>query len=116
MAQLVILVVHDLAKVDEILQAWLEVGASGMTIFDSSGWAQQLESGGLRDDLPLFPSVRSVLLGDERTNRTLMSVVSEDFDIEQLIVKTEQVLGSLDEAHSGILLVLPVTEVRGLRP
>lgn len=115
MAQLLILVVHDPGKVDEVLQVWLEAGASGMTIFDSSGWAQQIQTSGMRDDLPLFPSVRSVLMGDERTNRTLMSVVSDEFDIERLIEKTEDVLGGLDDHDTGILMVLPVTRVRGLR-
>lgn len=115
MAQLLILVVHDPVKLDEVLRVWLEAGASGMTIFDSSGWAQQLEDGGLRDDLPLFPSVRSVLMGDERTNRTLMSVIGDEVDIQQLIEKTEQVLGSLDDHDTGIMMVLPVSEVRGLR-
>lgn len=86
-----------------------------MTIFDSSGWAQQVQASGIRDDLPLFPSVRSVLLGDERTNRTLMSVVSDEIDIDQLIEKTEQVVGSLDDHDTGILVVLPVSQVRGLR-
>jgi len=41
---------------------------------------------------------------------------ADEFDIEALIRRTEQVTGSLDRPGTGILFVTPVTRVVGLQP
>ncbi len=116
MPQLVSLVVHDPGRVNEVVRAWLAAGVTGMTLLDSSGLGRHAREHDLRDDLPLFPSLRKVLEGEERHSRLLFSVVSDDFDVDRLIEATERVLGSLDRPDSGILFVLPVRRAVGLQP
>lgn len=116
MPQLVVLVVHDPGKADEVGQAWVEAGVTGLTLLDSAGWTMRTEVRGLPDDLPLFPSMRRLMRGDEEASRLLFSVVGDGFDIQRLVEASEGVLGPLDEPDSGILFVLPVTQTRGLRP
>lgn len=116
MPQLVSLVVHDPGRADEIVRAWLGAGVTGMTLLDSSGLGRHLRERDLRDDLPLFPSLRKVLEGEERHSRLLFSVVPDDFDIDRLIEATERVLGPLDCPDSGILFVVPVVRAVGLQP
>lgn len=115
MPQLICLVVNDPLKVDEVVQIWVDKGVSGLTILDSSGWAGRMGKRVLADDVPLFPSIRGLLRGRERTNRTLFSVVPDGWDVDDLIEATEGVLGPLDDPDTGILFVLPVSVVKGLK-
>ncbi len=116
MPQLVSLVVMDPGRVDEVMHAWVEAGVPGLTLLDSSGYAQHVRAQQkLRDDVPLFPSVRKILRATEQHSRLIFSVVQDDFDIEALIAATERVLGSLEEPGNGILFVVPLSRVAGLR-
>jgi hypothetical protein len=101
--------------VHALAEAWVSAGVTGMTILDSSGLSHMTYGEGTREDLPLFPSLRKLMEGSEQQSRLLMSVVPDGFDLEALIAATERVLGPLEEPDSGILFVLPVTQVRGLQ-
>ena len=115
MPQLVAIVLHDPAMTDEVVHAWLERGVLGMTLIDSAGLARRVGERDLRDDLPLFPSLRSLLEVPERNSRVIFSVVPDDLDLDRLIEATERVVGRLDTPDSGILFVIPVTRAVGLR-
>lgn len=115
MPHMVNLVLHDPGMTDEVVHAWLESGVLGITLLDSSGLARRVGERDLRDDLPLFPSLRSLLSTPERNSRLLFSVVPDDFDLHRLIQATERVLGPLSAPDSGILFVVPVTHTAGLR-
>src|SRR3972149_741502 len=78
--------------------------------------AHHLRGEGVRDDVPLFPSLRRMLASGERHNRMLMSVIPDDFDLDRLVAATEAVVGRLDDHNTGILFVVPVTRVVGLQP
>jgi nitrogen regulatory protein PII len=116
MPQLISLVIYDTERVDEVIEAWEKAGITGFTLIESTGLVHHLRGKELRDDLPLFPSVRSLLEGNQEENRLLMSVVDDTFDIDGLIRATEGVLGPLDEPGTGILFVVPVVRVVGLQP
>jgi hypothetical protein len=45
----------------------------------------------------------------------VFSVVPDDFDLDELIRRTEALVGDFEKEHTGILFVMPVTQVRGLR-
>lgn len=113
MAELVVLVVHDPGKVDAVVQAWVEAGVPGITLLDSCGLSHPLDVREMRDDVPLLPTVRSLLRGSESPNRTVLSVVEDGFDLDDLVDRTEAVLGSLEEEGNGILFSLPVNRVVG---
>lgn len=112
MSKMIVLVMADAGRAGDVLQTWAQSGVAGATILDSSGIGRHLAG---RDDLPLIPSIRAVLRAQERTHRTIFSVVPDSFDIPGLIRATEEVTGSLAAPHTGILIVLPVLEVHGLR-
>jgi hypothetical protein len=113
--ELIVLVLNDPGKVDDVLTAWLEVGVSGVTILDSWGLSHHIGRRSLRDDLPLFPSLEALLRGREEAHRTLFAVVPDNFEIEALVAATEQITGSFEETDTGILFTLPITRVWGLR-
>jgi nitrogen regulatory protein P-II 1 len=112
--ELIVLVLNDPGKVDDVLAAWLEVGVSGVTILDSWGLSHHVGRRGLRDDLPLFPSLEDLLRGREEAHRTLFAVVPDGFDVHALVAVTERITGPIDGPDSGILFTLPVTRAWGL--
>jgi len=116
MPQMIGLVVHDPARVDEIVRAWVAAGVPGMTFLDSSGLGHHLRDRDARDDLPLFPSVRRLLRDEEEQGRLVFSLVSDGFDVDAVVAITEQVLGPLSAPGTGILFVIPVVRVFGLQP
>jgi nitrogen regulatory protein P-II 1 len=116
MPNLIGLVIHDVDKVDGVLHAWLEVGISGVTLLDTSGLSHHMQQAGLRDDLPVFPSIRRMLESTELHNRLLFTIVPDDFNVDSLIRETEAVLGELTRPGTGILFILPVARAVGLQP
>src|SRR3990172_8345699 len=97
MPLLVNLVVYDTRRVDEVVEAWVEAGVTGFSLIDSTGLVHHLRGKELRDDLPLFPSVHSLLEGDQEENRILLSVVPDDFYLDALIRATDRVLPPLHD-------------------
>ncbi|MGQ0603846.1 MAG: hypothetical protein ACT4QE_19365 [Anaerolineales bacterium] len=116
MPELIVLVLDDSEKVDEILNAWVALGIPGVTLLDSAGLGHELSAHSVREDLPLIPSLKSLLRQREEHSRTLFTVVPDGFDVEALIIATEAITGPLDEPDTGILFTVPVTRTRGLHP
>jgi nitrogen regulatory protein P-II 1 len=114
MPELIVLVLDDGNKVNEVVNAWLEVGISGVTLVDSAGLGHQFAQHGARGDVPLMPSLESLLRVREERSRTLFIVVPDGFDVDALIAATEAITGSLDDPDTGILFTIPVTRAKGL--
>jgi nitrogen regulatory protein P-II 1 len=115
MPQLVVLIINDPAKADDVLNAWIEAGVTGASSIDAYG-AGRLLPGDFREDLPLMPSLADMLHGREEHNRLIFSVVADDFDVDRLVAGAEALVGKLSDPHTGILFTVPVTQAWGLRP
>lgn len=115
MPELVILVTTRCADIDEILKGWMECGISGATIFESHGLARHIAGIGVSDDLPLMPSLASLMRSEEEEQRTVFVVVPDGFDVEKLVAAAEKVTGPLNEPHTGIMFTIPVSRTWGLR-
>ncbi len=109
---LLVAVIDDTSKIWEVLEAWEQLGISGVTINDSTG---QHRTRHLRDDLPLFPSIHDLLSETEAHHRTLWSVLEDGVDVEAFVQATEKIVGPLDQPRTGILFTVPVLKVWGLR-
>lgn len=114
MHYLVLLVIDDINKCPPLFNAWEEAGVSGLTIIESTGLGRVRRTLGLRDDMPLMPSIRSLLQSQEEHHRTIFTIVNSEEMIDKLIAATESVVGKLSEPHTGVLFALPVARVVGL--
>ena len=117
MPNVVVVVMPDLGKCQDVLDAWEKYGVSGVTVLESLGMhkLQQMRAG--RDDLPLLPSLRHLMESEEYHHRTAFVVVDDDFHLDGLIEATERAVGGdFDAPNSGLLFVLPVTRALGMRP
>jgi nitrogen regulatory protein PII len=117
MPNVVVVVMPDIEKFKDVLDAWEKHGVSGVTVLESLGMHKLLQMRAQRDDLPLFPSLRHLMESEEYHHRTAFVVLDDDFDLDGLIEATERAVGGdFDAPNSGILFVVPVTRALGMRP
>jgi nitrogen regulatory protein PII len=113
MAYLIVFVLDDADQCREVLDAWEAAGAPGVTILDSSGLGR-VRRAGIRDDVPLMPSLSDLFQREEGRHRTLFSVVKDQSQVEAIARATQAIIGELDREHTGLLFVVPVSQVYGL--
>ena len=111
---MILFVLDNYEKLNDLLDAWEEAGVPGVTILHSSGLGR-VRQAGLRDDLPLMPSLEDLFDHEELFSRTIFSVVKGEEIIERVVKATEKVVGDLMQPNAGLLVVLPVAKVYGLR-
>lgn len=113
MNYLVVLIVENIDQCPDILDAWEEVGVLGVTVLASSGLGK-IRRAGLRDDLPLMPSLQDLFENEEDQNRTLLSVVDSQEMVDKMVAVAKKVIGNLEEPHTGFLFVVPGVQAYGL--
>lgn len=111
---MIFFVLHDPMKLDDVLSAWDKAGVTGVTILPSTGMARRREKGIWVDEIPLIPSLLDFKEFDEKTNRTLVTIVKDDEMVAKVVQATESVTGDLDLPNTGILTVLPISQAYGL--
>jgi CBS domain-containing protein len=110
MGFLVIIVVHNIAKLPDLLHAWQKIGVPGATILRSTGayrmttWLSRVGLGGLE----------RLLDSEDSGQRTLLAGIEDPDLLARAVAEAEHTLGDFDEPHSGLLLVVPVAQVKGL--
>ena len=112
MYHMILLVLNKLEQCPSVLDAWEAAGAPGITILESTGLARM--KSGIRDDLPLMPSITSLLKGREEHHRTMFTIVKEEETVDRLFEATETVLGDLRQPNLGILFAVPVARAYGV--
>ena len=108
---LLVCVINEPRKVDDILQAFLEIGVTGATVIDTYGMGATLI-----EDIPIFAGFRSLLAGSSKYNKTIFSVIKEPEMIEKAAAAVENVCGDLDSPSTGIIFSIPLDFVKGLQP
>ncbi len=110
MIYLLIVILDDLRLMPELLRVWKSIGVPGATILASAGAHRTntwLSRAGLGAIDRLFET-------DEVRRRTFLVAIEGDELLAQAIAEAERVVGGFDRPDSGLLLVLPMAEVRGL--
>ncbi len=112
MYSMVIFVLNDLDYCPDVLDAWEDAGVVGITILESSGLGR-VRNAAMRDDIPLIPSLSDLFKNTETQHRTLFTIVDNEEQIEKILTATKAVVGDLEQSHTGLLFVLPVSHVYG---
>lgn len=109
-AQLLVAVINEPEKLDEILAGYLELGITGATVIGSEGMGHLLSH-----DIPIFAGLQTLISGSRPQNRTILSVVPED-RVAPALALLQDVCGNLSDPATGIAFVVPVSRVVGLAP
>lgn len=108
--KLVFLVLNREELLENLLEGFIEIGITGATVIDSVGMGHILST-----DAPLFAGLRFMFASSRPMNKTIISVIREE-KLPELKTLVENILGSLNMGGNGILFVLNVEEVMGLKP
>jgi nitrogen regulatory protein PII len=109
----IVFVLDNADQCRDILDAWENAGIRGVTILESSGLGR-VRRAGIRDDLPLIPSLSDLFMNTETQHRTLFAVVKSQSQIEAIVKATKSVVGDLEQPDTGFLFVVPVSQVYGI--
>jgi CBS domain-containing protein len=110
MSHLLVVILDDLERMPALLRAWQAIGVPGVTILESVGgyrtttWLSRVGLGALDR---LFEA-------EEVRRRTLLVAIEDDELLARAVTEAERVVGGFDRPHSGLLLVLPVAQIKGL--
>jgi CBS domain-containing protein len=110
MPHLLVVILDDLGRMPKLLQRWREIGVPGVTILASVGGYRASTWLG-RVGLGAFDRLFEA---EEVRRRTLLVAIEDDELLATAIAEAEQVVGGFDRPNSGLLLVLPVAQTRGL--
>jgi nitrogen regulatory protein P-II 1 len=112
---MILFILNNPDECQSLLNAWEDAGAPGVTILPSSGLGRVRRRTGLKEDMPLMPSLEDFFHQEENLHRTLFTIVAERDVVDRIIQVTQSMFGDLNLPDTGILAVLPVLEVHGLR-
>jgi hypothetical protein len=108
MAYMVFLVVQEIELVDAVLEAWIQAGAPGATILDSTGLNRRR---GAHIPMPY-------LYGDHpdsaSVNATLFSIVPDETVAKACLQAAETILGDLKRSNTGVFAAWPLALCAGL--
>ncbi|HDR03981.1 MAG TPA: hypothetical protein ENN84_01870 [Candidatus Marinimicrobia bacterium] len=106
--QYLIIVLNNGDYLDEVLEAFLELGISGATVLDSTGMGQIISR-----DLPIFAGFKNAFSVAQPSNKTIFTIVKDE-QVPPLMDAVEQVVGSFNKRGVGIAFSVPVIHIRGL--
>lgn len=110
---LILFVLDNPDKLEELLDAWEDAGTGGATVLVSTGM-QRISNNAIRDDIPLMPGLDDFYKRVEDYHRTLFTIVKDDDMLNKIVDATQSVVGDLNKPKTGILVVLPSAQVYGL--
>ena len=109
--QLLVAVINQEDRLDDILSGFLELGITGATVIDSEGMGHVLSH-----DIPIFAGLQTLISRARPQNQTIFSVIDSDEKVEGAIALLQEICGDLDNPATGIVFTIPVTRVTGLAP
>lgn len=109
--QLLIAVINEEEKLDEILSGLVELGVTGATIINSEGMGRVVSH-----DIPIFAGLGALASRSRPQNQTLFSVIREDEKVDGVVALLREICGDLENPGTGIVFTIPITRVVGLAP
>lgn len=106
--QLLVAVINQEEKLEEVLSGFLEIGVTGATVVNSEGMGRLLAN-----EVPIFAGLQALASRTRPRNQMVFSVM-EDEKVERALALLQEVVGDFGRPATGIAFALPVTRVLGL--
>lgn len=110
---MVMLVVDDPNRLDDVLDAWEAVGVSGSTIIESTGINRHKQR--LTGSVIMAGFNRLISSGDE-SHFTLFVIVPDENMVHACLEAAEKIVGSLDQPNTGVMAAWQLSFVKGVPP
>ena len=107
------LVLDNPALLNDVLEAWTDVGVRGVTILESTG-VHRVRSRTSAQDAPFMLGFSRLLRTDQVGHNTLFAVIPSMEIVEELVAATERIVGDLSQPNTGVLFAVPVAAAWGL--
>jgi hypothetical protein len=112
---LIIFILKDLDKLEQILESWVAAGAVGITVLPGIGISDTEEKRALREDFPIIPNLEDFEGDSHNSTRTIISIVPSQEFANSIYTCTTKITGDLKISNTGIFLVLPVSHAFGVK-
>jgi len=96
---------------NRVLKAWEDVGITGATIVESSGFFRQKERRKLMTGRYILPTMQA---GIEKGNLSIFSIVADEQQVQAALQAVETVTGDLNQPNTGVFSAWPLGIVKGL--
>lgn len=107
---MLIMVLDNLAHRDDVLQAWIDSGITGVTVLESTGINRVLRR---HKADPAYAGFSQLFGGGSVGHNTLFAVIDSLDIAEAAVAATERVVGDLNEPSTGIIFAVPVVKLWG---
>lgn len=109
--QLLVAVINQAEKLDDILSGFLELGITGATIVNSEGMGRVLSH-----DIPIFAGLEALVARTRPQNQVIFSVIDDESKVDGALTMLQEICGDLDSPATGIAFTIPLLRVVGLAP
>jgi nitrogen regulatory protein PII len=106
--ELLVCVINEEGKLEDILAGFLELGITGATIIDSQGMARHL------NEAPVVMGLQELISQARPQNKTVFSVIESAEKLQAAVEMIRHVCGDMDKPGTGILFTVPLDRVVGL--
>lgn len=110
---MVMLVLDDPNRLDEVLVVWNAIGVQGVTIAETTGAYRRLRS---QAHVPARYALGGLAAGDGESNCTLWTIVPDEDTARRCLSAAEGVVGDLDGPDTGVLAAWPLAFSKGVPP
>ena len=103
-------VLNDPDKVDDVLDAWESVGITGATIFETTGIQRRRTA---QQRIPLRYRLGPII-PHEAGHHTLMAIVNDEELVHSCLAATEELIGDLNLPNTGVFSAWPLAVIKGI--
>ena len=109
---MVMFVLDDPSRLDEVLDAWDSIGVTGVTIIESTGINRRRRA---RQVGAMFMAgINRIMSSDQESHYTLFTMVHDQEVVQKCIGAAEEIVGDLALPNSGVLASWPLDLVKGV--
>ena len=105
---MILLVLDDPVYLDQILDAWSNIGVSGATIIESTGLFRRHKK-----HIPMRYAYGETS-AEEKGNITLFVIVKDEVVSQQCLEAVEKIVGNLDDPNTGVFAAWPLAVTKGV--
>jgi hypothetical protein len=107
---MLIMVLDDVSRRNEVLDAWTGAGIKGITILESTGVNRVLRRHSAQ---PMYAGFSQMFGNRTVSHNTLFAVIDSMELAEAAVAATEAIFGDFNQPHTGIIFVVPVVKAWG---